>query len=394
VTAGQLVPRLLRFGVNLLLAAVAIASCIALFEVGLRVAGYRALYEVYSKPSLFWQHDSLLGWSHEPGVSGEYVGPRPWPIEFRARVTINSLGLRGPELTARSDRELRVLFLGDSMVAGFEVEQAQTFVSLLQDELSRRLDRPVRTINAGVRGYGTDQYYLYYSERGRLLEPDAVVVFHSANDAADNRTLHETRRPFGKGVLVPDQSGQLRPVGFPVEPYPACEGVSLSEGFEVVRRGGLLFRALCQLQISLFDHSALFFLASVSIPWDAEFLRTLYQLGSPRQEPQEPATDGHVAQTQAIMLALASKIRGDGAAFLLTGGPDDIRRDFEPGALSAAGTIVRDLGDEWRDRQEELRWKHDSHFNLAGHRYVAGLLASPIEEALRSSRPKVVTTRR
>ena len=43
---------------------------LGLFEIGLRLAGYEAIYEVYSKPSIFWIHDELLGWRHEPGASG------------------------------------------------------------------------------------------------------------------------------------------------------------------------------------------------------------------------------------------------------------------------------------------------------------------------------------
>ncbi len=37
-----------------------------------------------------WQHDPLLGWSHEPNAEETFVGPRPWPIEFETPVSINS----------------------------------------------------------------------------------------------------------------------------------------------------------------------------------------------------------------------------------------------------------------------------------------------------------------
>ena len=59
-----------------------VAFTLGLFEAGLRLAGYQAIYDVYSKPSIFWIRDPLLGWSHDPGATGTYVGPRPWPIEF------------------------------------------------------------------------------------------------------------------------------------------------------------------------------------------------------------------------------------------------------------------------------------------------------------------------
>jgi hypothetical protein len=152
----------------LLLLLVSVAGTLGVFEVGLHLLGYQAIYETYSKPSLFWVRDPLLGWSHEPGAEGIFVGPRPWPIEYEAPVRINSLGLRGPEVEEREPGELRILFLGDSVVAGFEVPYEQTLTAVLEERLGRRLERPVRVINAAVRGYGTDQSYLYFRERGHI----------------------------------------------------------------------------------------------------------------------------------------------------------------------------------------------------------------------------------
>ena len=61
---------------------------------------------------------------------------------------------------------LVAMVLGDSAVAAFEVAYAETFVAQLERKLTHKLGLPVRVINAGVRGYGTDQDYLYYRERG------------------------------------------------------------------------------------------------------------------------------------------------------------------------------------------------------------------------------------
>lgn len=355
---------------------------IGAFEAGLRLAGYRALYEMYSKPSQFWQYDPLLGWAHEPGAQGRFVGPRPWPVEFDTPVRINSSGLRGPELTAPAEGELRVLFLGDSMVAGFEVEQHETFVALLAEELGKRLARPVRTINAGVRGYGTDQYLLYYRERGRALAPNVVVVFHSANDPLDNATLHETRRPFGKAALVPGENGSLVPVGVPVPRYGQCEEVSLSPDFAVVRRDGFSFRLLCTAQMVLFDHSALFSFLTISIPWSADLLRRIYHFGNPHAVP-EHRSEWRVLHANTILLALVRQAQADGARVLVTGGPEEVNA-LNPASIEAAGAPVRDLGEVWYEPREEVRWNHDSHFNAEGHRRVAAILVPFLEGALRS----------
>lgn len=369
---------------NLLLAGGSLAFVLLAFELGLRVAGYRALHEMYSAPHVFWTYDAQLGWFHEPGARGRYIGPRPWPVEFEAAVEINSRGLRGPEL-APPGRELRVLFLGDSMVAAFEVDQPETFVALLEDDLALRVGERVRTINGGVRGYGTDQTLLFYEERGRELEPDVVVIFVSGNDLSDNRTLHETRRPFGKPALVPEGDGRLRRVGSPVPRYGECEEVSLSAAFDVVRTDDLASRLLCHAQIALFDHSALLSFATISIPWDAVLLAQLYHFGNPHHNSgASPEDDVWIAHTHAILLELIRAIRVDGARVVLTGGPIELDR-FGGEALAGPGTLVRNLKAVWDAPYREVRWEHDSHFNREGHRRVAGILAPAIETALSSA---------
>ena len=76
---------------SLLLLAASLALVCGVAELVLRLAGYVPIYDVYSKPELFWQHDERLGWSLEPGARGRYVGPRPFPIEFDTAIEINSL---------------------------------------------------------------------------------------------------------------------------------------------------------------------------------------------------------------------------------------------------------------------------------------------------------------
>src|SRR5215471_8039829 len=112
---------------HLLLAVVAIAFTLGVCEIALRLLGYEAIYTVYSSPEIFWRKDDLLGWSHQANTEGTYIGPRPWPIEYHAPVQINSLGLRGPEIGELPPGGYRVMVLGDSVVAGFEVDWPHTF---------------------------------------------------------------------------------------------------------------------------------------------------------------------------------------------------------------------------------------------------------------------------
>jgi lysophospholipase L1-like esterase len=377
-------PRARELAGSLVLAGASVAVVLALFEAGLRVAGHRALYEMYSTPWTFWVYDADLGWFHEPEASGRFVGPRPWPVEFEPEVSINSLGLRGPELPPRAEDELRVLFLGDSLVAAFEVTDDLTFVRRIEPELGRRLGRSVRAINGGVRGYGTDQYLLLYEERGRALEPDIVVVFVSGNDPNDNRTLHEPRRPFGKPALVPNGGGALERVGWPVPRYGACEQVHLSLEFRVERGDSLFSRAICRAQMGLFDHSSLFSFLTVSLAWNEGLLERLYNLGNPQAATRRPTprADVWLEHTRSILHALLGAIARDGAAVLVTGSPRDVANAGGE-ALAQPGVWIQDLAEVWEEKHEVVRWKHDSHFNPEGHRRVAETLLPALDEAAR-----------
>jgi hypothetical protein len=383
--------RIARAAAVAALSASSVALVLAAFEIGLRLTGHAAIYEMYSKPSLFWRYDELLGWSHEPGARGVFVGPRPWPVEFRGNVAINSLGLRGPEIPARAPGERRVLFLGDSVVVGFEVDYEQTFVARLEGLLHERLGAPVRTIDAGVRGYGTDQSYLYFRERGWHLEPDLVVFHHAANDPVDNTTLHEMRRPFGKAAFSLTPDGRLQLVGAPVEHYPSCTEVVLTHDFQARRVSTPFSSALCAVQMALFDHSALFTYLTLALREDSALLSRLYQFGNPHVEQLDHGAkvehggnfEGRL--TTALVLALAEEVKRHGARFLVIGLPGQLAQ-LDLGALAKAGVPVLDFAPIEPDFRA-LTWHHDSHFNPEGHRRVAELLAPELEALLRAGPP-------
>jgi hypothetical protein len=382
----------------------------ALAEVGLRGAGYGALYEVYSSPELFWRHDDLLGWSLEPNARGRYTGPRPFPIEFDSTIEINSLGLRGPEIGAREPGELRILLLGDSFVAGFEVEQPETFAALLETRLARRLGAPVRVINGAVRGYGTDQSYLWFRERGRALGADLVAAVFSANDFDDNVTLHRTRRPFGKPAFGLRPNGALELVGTPVPRYPTCSSWVLDGAYRPVQVDGALARGACFLQTRLADRSALFTLVATSlarlpgvvgllnrlaqssggmaaaqaslVPWPLVASRA--DAGSGAAAPARPDPAGLEGRlTTALLQALAREVRASGAGFLLLMIPQHWERvdlhALRADRIDPQYVTLSDAIDPSR-----IRFRNDSHLNALGHRLYAEGLTPIVEGALRA----------
>ena len=142
--------------IRLLTVAVAVVATLGAVEVTFRILGYHTIYEEYTDPDSFYVADAMAGWSYRPGATGEFVGPRPYPITYRSHVRFNSLGLRGPELTAVPAGGVRVLALGDSWTSGLEVAENETYSAVASGLLAQRLGVPVQVINAGVRGYGTD----------------------------------------------------------------------------------------------------------------------------------------------------------------------------------------------------------------------------------------------
>jgi lysophospholipase L1-like esterase len=376
---------------NFLLAAGSVAVTLILAEIGFRAAGFTALYDRYSRPEAFWRHDPTLGWSHEPNAHGQFIGPNPFPIEFDARIETNSLGLRGPELDAPRPGERRVLFLGDSFVAGFEVEQEETFATLLERDLERRLGAPVRVINAGVRGYGTDQSYLWYRERGRELGAELVVNFFSPNDFEDNMTLHRPRRLFGKPAFARLESGELELRGTPVPHYEPCAAWALDDNYEPRRMDGPAQRSACFLQMTFADRSALFSAAAILVARYPELFQSLNRFArgeraepDARRETPDDAAEGRRRLENelatALVQALAAEVHGAGSRFLLVLATHRGER-LDLGALGTDGIPVELLLPDVLGHGSG-RFRNDGHLNPHGHRAYADALLPIIEPML------------
>ncbi len=107
------------------------------------------------------QFDPELGWV-------------PLPNSSRPGVTVNRLGQRGSEVVPleRTERSPRVLLVGDSYTFGAQVNDEETYGSLLA---ARHLPEG-EVINLGVSGYGPDQAVLFYEREGVKYKPDIVVL--------------------------------------------------------------------------------------------------------------------------------------------------------------------------------------------------------------------------
>lgn len=203
---------------NATLAVGAVIVCLSLLEGGLRLFWrHAAQYAAATEESLFWRHDSLLGWAMAPNARGQFVRP-----EFAADIQTNSLGLRDDELSQHKVKnEFRILLLGDSVTAGFEVARSETHEAQLESRLNALGDGwQHQVINAGLRGYGTDQELLFLQTRGLALAPDLIVLaFVPANDLEDNVTVHAADRVYAKPYFEYAADGSLVLRGVPVPTY-------------------------------------------------------------------------------------------------------------------------------------------------------------------------------
>ena len=100
-------------------------------------------------------------------------------------VHVNHLGLRGPDLPAKTPAEFRILCLGDSTTFGQGVSEEETIPALLQADLAdagKAAGREVRAVNGGLRGYATLHELALLEELGPAIRPDLVVLLWYVND--------------------------------------------------------------------------------------------------------------------------------------------------------------------------------------------------------------------
>jgi lysophospholipase L1-like esterase len=119
----------------------------------------------------FMREDPELFWSPRPGFQGAFRG---------APVTINSLGLRGPEVALpKPAGRKRIVCFGDSITFGYGVGDDDTY----SHDLGRLLaSRGVDVVNAGVTGYTSHQVLGLLRRVAPLLRTDVATICIGWND--------------------------------------------------------------------------------------------------------------------------------------------------------------------------------------------------------------------
>ncbi|MDH3889834.1 MAG: GDSL-type esterase/lipase family protein [candidate division Zixibacteria bacterium] len=179
---------------RLVAALIVLAVFVTLVEIGVRVSGvddyfqnrFFVLNRALDYPDVF-KKDRQLFWRFrtERNVTSRFFEGRSYRI--------NSRGLRGGEVS-RTKTKRRILTLGNSCTFGWAVTDQQTY----SNQLEMMLDGEYEVINAGIPGYSTVQGLRFLEQELLELDPDIVTIMFAWNDhwvAADGIADEEQQFP-------------------------------------------------------------------------------------------------------------------------------------------------------------------------------------------------------
>lgn len=214
---------------------------ILLGEVSVRLFLGDKLRNVRDVRNLMYRYDAELGWFPIKNDERYYAASK------KIFVKHNSEGFRDHEHGIKEKN--RIVFLGDSFVWGYDVEQEERFTEKLQ-----KLIPGWEVINLGICGYGTDQEYLLIKKYFDFYKPDIVFLVFSSGDIQDN-LLCANYNWYFKPYFIVDKERLLQVRGVPVPKsaiyyYNEYQYLFQSYLFRAIVRGHL---RISQLQIKNID---------------------------------------------------------------------------------------------------------------------------------------------
>ena len=193
---GPSVGRRLVYGLTLA------AIVFGLLEVALRVAGVGSGAAYVVRPGLRWAMEPNLNKAVTNMVGGRVF-----------YMTTNEDGLRTEWTRGHAPEGMKtILWLGDSRIVGWGVEDGQDAPTALEWVLSQRFPAtPVRVINAGSPGYSSVQSAVLLQEIGVNYDPD-LVIFEIAghNLRVSSVTDRQSVDPSGASAVTWFLTGHLR----------------------------------------------------------------------------------------------------------------------------------------------------------------------------------------
>jgi lysophospholipase L1-like esterase len=364
----------------LVMTVITIVAAVVVGELALRIAGFQ------SPP--FWRQDKVFGWALRPNLATRYRD------EGDGWVETNSVGMRDVEHDVlKSPGTYRIVVLGDSMVEAIQVDREKTFWAQLDRELQSctgRRDRKIEVLNFGVSTYGTANELLRLEHDAGAYTPDLVVVVFSPSDIQDNHP-------------------KLDLLTVKTRPYFTLEGDDLSfhpgqplDGVRAAWQGVLPISRLAQFVERVRKNRAA--MRQAAGQHEAQVPRELFQAQAP------PVWQESWDVTERLFRRMKSDAESLHAGFLLAAldppiavNPDDTARERFAATIGAkdlsgmdtrltdiarrSGIDLLALGPPMLERARQTNAcfhgfpnsaKCAGHWNEAGHRVVAELLAKKI----------------
>lgn len=301
--------------------------------------------------------------------------------------SINSLGWRDRERSlVKPLGHFRVCFLGDSILAAFEVETDSTFVAIAEDELNDRRGRAVEIMNLGLPGATQTEELIVLQRDVMRLSPDLVALFFNpGNDIGD--VSRRTRGP-GRPYFLVNHDGSLTLDAT----FSQSRQYRMRSAINGMKQRSALVSLMAE-RFNLFARSRRLGAAAAEARGFPRYLRLC-----------TARSDSIYAQNyklnKRLIREMATWCRERGVGFLLVCGssayePRDVSRFREVEPSFDADFFERDLasyadslGVEYLGLQSLFRAQADSggqplhwgHLSYRGHRVVAQALANAVDE--------------
>lgn len=346
-----------RLAKKLALATAATLVSLLVCELALRV-----FFDVPVTPFLR-DYDAETGTRYKKNISTEIRTD-----EFTMKFSTNSRGFREPEPPPSSDG--CILILGDSYSEGWGVSDGEEYASLLREALDERYGHvAVPVVNAAMSASGNGRWLKLLQGEFADFEPRLVLFQVCWNDSRDNmrEKLYglSTFSPSGSGTgelsEIYEKTDRPKPLVRVVQPLlEAIPGIQSSHLFALIRN--TVHEGAAQRDWDL----------TKNVP-DAD-IREEYS-------PLEGGDDPWLYIADKLTLAL---VQHSLATCQRRGWPTALMsvRIGEP-RLGELKKIAAEFGAAFldiRNREErpELYYEVDSHWNQAGHRWVANTLLEGI----------------